>query len=160
MSIQTHSPVPGAWHMLLRVERFLDAAQSAEPAFLARLRALVEVESPSDDKVCVDRANAFVADYAKTQGATVKRHKQRHFGDVLELRFGPARTKAPRTLLLGHLDTVWPLGTLAAMPWREAGGKLFGPGILDMKCGVLMALEAIRLVGERGPFAAHHAAAQ
>jgi glutamate carboxypeptidase len=46
-------------------------------------------------------------------------------------------------LLLGHLDTVWPIGTLAAMPWHEAEGKLFGPGVLDMKVGVVMALEAV-----------------
>jgi glutamate carboxypeptidase len=51
-------------------------------------------------------------------------------------------------LLLGHLDTVWPMGTLAKMPWREAEGKLWGPGVLDMKAGVVMALEAVSAVRE------------
>jgi glutamate carboxypeptidase len=81
-------------------------------------------------------------------GGTVKRHKQKAFGDVLELRFGPARSRKGRVLLLGHLDTVWPVGTLAKMPWREADGKLWGPGVLDMKAGVVMALEAIAAAKE------------
>jgi glutamate carboxypeptidase len=74
-------------------------------------------------------------------------HQQKAFGDVLELRFGRGRQsrvrRRSRVLLLGHLDTVWPMGTLAQMPWREAEGKLWGPGVLDMKAGVVMALEAI-----------------
>ena len=116
----------------------------------ARLRELVEVESPSEDKAGVDRAGALVAGWAEELGAKVKRHRQREFGDVLELRFGPARSKRGRVLLLSHLDTVWPLGTLARMPWREADGKLWGPGVLDMKVGVVMALEALTAVRELG----------
>jgi glutamate carboxypeptidase len=54
-------------------------------------------------------------------------------------------------LLLGHLDTVWPVGTLARMPWRVQEGWAFGPGVLDMKAGVVMALEAIKLVREIDP---------
>jgi glutamate carboxypeptidase len=61
------------------------------------------------------------------------------------------RSKLGRVLLLGHLDTVWPAGTLATMPWREAEGKLFGPGVLDMKAGVVMALEAVAAMGEVRP---------
>ena len=52
-------------------------------------------------------------------------------------------------LLLGHLDTVWPVGTLAKMPFKTRGGKVFGPGVLDMKAGVAMALSALRLLKER-----------
>ena len=118
-----------------------------------RLRQLVEVESPSEDKSAVDRAGDVVLGWADALGATLKRHRQKLFGDVLELRFGPARSKAPRTLLLGHLDTVWPLGTLRSMPWREADGKLYGPGVLDMKAGVVMALEAISALQSLGQ---HH----
>jgi glutamate carboxypeptidase len=122
------------------------AIQANQPRLLTRLRQLVEVESPSDDKAAVDRANDLVTTWATALGATVRRHPQKHFGDVLELRFGPARSRRPRVLVLGHLDTVWPLGTLRSMPWREAGGKLFGPGVLDMKAGVVMALEAIAAI--------------
>ncbi|WP_263380825.1 M20 family metallopeptidase [Granulicella paludicola] len=116
----------------------------------ARLRELVEVESPSEDKAAVDRANALVESWVGDLGGKVKRHRQKAFGDVLEIRFGPARSKKARVLLLGHLDTVWPMGTLAKMPWREAEGKIFGPGVLDMKVGVVMALEAIAAVQALG----------
>jgi glutamate carboxypeptidase len=71
---------------------------------------------------------------------------------VFEARFGP-RTKGNSTkpvLLLGHLDTVWPLGTLKSMPFRVADGRLFGPGTLDMKAGVAMAFTAIELLTEAG----------
>jgi len=126
-----------------------------EGRLLARLRELVEVESPSEDKAAVDRAGALVLGWVEALGGTVKRHKQKGYGDVLELRFGPARSggknkKRGRVLLLGHLDTVWPMGTLATMPWREAEGKIYGPGVVDMKAGVVMALEAIAAVKELG----------
>jgi glutamate carboxypeptidase len=122
----------------------------AEQRLLARLRELVEVESSSHDKAAVDRAGALFSAWAEELGGQVKRHKQKHFGDVLELRFGPARSRRGRVLLLGHLDTVWPFGTLAKMPWREADGKLYGPGVLDMKAGVVMALEAIAAAKQLG----------
>ena len=121
----------------------LRTVRASEGRLLQRLRALVEVESPSEDKAGVDRAGELVADWAVRLGARVKRHWQREFGDVLEVRFGPARGSRSRVMLLAHLDTVCPLGTLAKMPWREAGGKIYGPGVLDMKAGVVMALEAI-----------------
>jgi len=114
----------------------------------ARLRELVEVESPSEDKAAVDRAGELVAGWAEELGGRVKRHRQKAFGDVLELRFGAARSKRGRVLLLGHLDTVWLMGTLKKMPWREGEGKLWGPGVLDMKAGVVMALEAVAALRE------------
>jgi glutamate carboxypeptidase len=133
----------------------LRAAQARESALLRQLRALVEIESPSDDKAAVDRAGDWAAAQCTTLGGTVKRHRQRAFGDVLELRFGRTTKATTRTLLLGHLDTVWPMGTLRTMPWRETGkgsdAKIFGPGVLDMKAGVVMALEALRLCREHGP---------
>ncbi|WP_260703195.1 M20 family metallopeptidase [Edaphobacter flagellatus] len=68
------------------------------------------------------------------------------FGDVYELRFGPQRSRQKPILLLSHLDTVWPHGTLRSMPWREDAGKIYGPGTLDMKAGVVMALTAISVL--------------
>jgi glutamate carboxypeptidase len=120
----------------------------SEVRLRARLRELVEVESPSEDKAAVDRAGALVAGWVEGMGGKVRRHRQKDFGDVLEMRFGPARSKRGRVLLLGHLDTVWPMGTLAKMPWREAEGKFWGPGVLDMKAGVVMALEAVSALRE------------
>lgn len=124
------------------------AVRAAEGRLLERLRALVEVESPSEDKAGVDRATALVAGWAAGQGGKVKRHKQKAAADVLEIQFGAGGRE--RVMLLTHLDTVWPMGTLKKMPWRETNGKIFGPGILDMKAGVVMALEAIAALQQLG----------
>jgi glutamate carboxypeptidase len=84
-------------------------------------------------------------------GGEILRHPQKEFGDVLELRFESAsKSQRGRLLLLGHLDTVWPLGTLARMPWKEDADKIFGPGVVDMKAGVVMALEALIAVKALG----------
>ena len=114
----------------------------------ATLRELVEQESPSEDRHAVNAAMNLVERTAREEGARPKRHKQREFGDILELRFGPSRSLRKPVLLLGHLDTVWPLGTLAQMPWRVADGRYWGPGVLDMKSGVVMALAALNALKE------------
>jgi glutamate carboxypeptidase len=108
------------------------------------LRELVLQESPSEDRQAVNAAVTLVELWSKNLGGRGRRHKQRQFGDVLELRFGPARSLKKPVLFLGHLDTVWPLGTLKTMPWRRAEGRFWGPGVLDMKAGVVMALTAIQ----------------
>jgi glutamate carboxypeptidase len=119
-----------------------------EASLIDRLRTLVEIESPSGNKAEVDHAQTVFADWSEAAGGRLFRHKQRAFGDSLEVRFGkPARGEKP-TLLLGHLDTVWALGTLAKMPFRVTGGRISGPGVLDMKAGVLMALTAIEALQE------------
>jgi glutamate carboxypeptidase len=128
----------------------VQAVEAQAAWMIESLRQMVEVESPSDDKAAVDRAVALVAELATPLGGRVKIHKQRQFGDVLELRFGPVRSSRKPLLLLGHLDTVWPLGTLSGMPWREQDGRIYGPGVLDMKAGVAMALTAVRALAELG----------
>ena len=132
---------------MVDIQRVVEAG---EQRLLRRLRELVEIESPSEDKAAVDRAGAVVSDWVEEMGGKVKRHRQKRFGDVLELRFGPAKSKRGRVLLLGHTDTVWPMGTLAKMPWREAEGKIFGPGVVDMKAGVVMALGALTALDALG----------
>jgi glutamate carboxypeptidase len=112
------------------------------------LRDLVQQESPSEDRQAVNAAMALAERWAREQGARAKHHRQSQFGDVLELRFGPTRSPHKPVLLLGHLDTVWPIGTLAKMPWREADGRYWGPGVLDMKAGVVMALAALSTLRE------------
>jgi len=111
------------------------------------LRNLVRQESPSEDRSSVNAASGLVELIARDLGGRAKRNKQKDFGDVLELRFGPRSSLKP-VLLLGHLDTVWPLGTLKTMPWREADGRYWGPGVLDMKAGVVMALAAVSTLRE------------
>jgi glutamate carboxypeptidase len=117
--------------------------EAQRPWMINLLQSLVEQESPSDDPASINLANALVAQTAVSFGGTAKIHKQKQFGDILELRFGPTRSRQKPLLLLGHLDTVWPLGTLKTMPFREANGRLWGPGVLDMKAGVVMALTAL-----------------
>src|ERR1700677_5127119 len=112
------------------------------------LRDLVRQESPSEDRLAVNAASAMVEHIARNLGARVKRNRQKNFGDVLELRFGPSRSLHKPILLLGHLDTVWPLGTLKTMPWKETDGRYWGPGVLGMKAGVVMALTAIDALQE------------
>jgi glutamate carboxypeptidase len=112
------------------------------------LRELVQQESPSEDRQAVNAAMVLAEHWATEQGARIKRHKQRAFGDVLELRFGPSRSKQKPVLLLGHLDTVWPIGTLRKMPWRETDARYWGPGVLDMKAGVVMGLTALTTLRE------------
>lgn len=121
-----------------------------QPWLIEQLRALVEVESPSDEPAAVNRVNDLVVELAIQIGGRVKRHGQTKFGDVMELRFGPKRSKQKPILLLGHLDTVWPIGTLSSMPWQEKAGRLWGPGVLDMKAGVMMALTALGSLWELG----------
>jgi glutamate carboxypeptidase len=112
------------------------------------LEKLVKQESPSEDRQAVNGAMALVANWSEKLGARVKYHKQTQFGDVLELRFGHAFKRRKPILLLGHLDTVWPIGTLSSMPWRVAEGRYWGPGVLDMKAGVIMALTALSTLRE------------
>lgn len=123
----------------------LAGARRNRQALIKLAQTLVLAESPSDTKGAVDACVALAADHARSLGGRVKLHRQKSFGNVLEARFGP-RSAASRILLLGHLDTVWPLGTLAAMPWRMSDGRLYGPGVLDMKAGVAMAFTAIELL--------------
>ncbi len=121
-----------------------------ETRLRSRLRQLVEVESPSEDKAAVESAGDVVQTWLETANCELTRHKNRAFGDVLEFKFGPSRSKRGRVLLLGHLDTVWPLGTLKSMPWLESEGKLYGPGVLDMKAGIVMAIEALEALKKLG----------
>jgi glutamate carboxypeptidase len=110
------------------------------------LRELVRIESPTESPEAVNQAMSFVAEIARSLGGRIKLHKQKHFGHVNEICFGPARSTRKPILILGHLDTVWSLGTLRTMPWRKENGRLYGPGILDMKAGVVMALAAIAIL--------------
>ncbi len=104
------------------------------------LRRLVETESPSHDKDAVNRVAAIVAEEAQRLGAQVERIPNPETGDHVLAKWGSGKDGI---LLLCHMDTVFPLGTLAKMPYREADGKIFGPGVLDMKGGIVVSLAAI-----------------
>lgn len=130
----------------------LAGARRKQSTLLELTRILVLAESPSDAKSAVDACTAIAADACRIRGGRIKLHRQKIHGDLLEARFGArSRAKADAVkpvLLLGHLDTVWSVGTLRRMPWRIADGRLWGPGTLDMKAGVAMALTAIEMLNE------------
>ena len=108
-------------------------------------RQLVEMESPSDNKRAVDRLGQFLGEKFSALEGKVQFHRTTDFGDHLQVDFPVASDKSAGgpILLLGHIDTVYPLGTLANMPCRVADGRLWGPGTLDMKSGIALMLHAI-----------------
>ena len=111
------------------------------------LRRLVETESPSHDKAAVDRVGAIIAEQTRRLGAAIEVIRNGETGDHIIARFHPSREAhslhPSPVLLLCHMDTVFPLGTLPKIPYRESDGKIFGPGTLDMKAGIVISLAAI-----------------
>ncbi|HKZ56025.1 MAG TPA: M20 family metallopeptidase [Anaerolineales bacterium] len=135
------------------------------PDQLSLLRTLVEMESPTTDKPALDAVGRFVAEQMAQRGAKVSAYPQARAGDHWLGTWEPSAAsgdadrlagseKKGAILLLTHLDTVYPTGTLARMPCYEEDGRLYGPGVLDMKSGVaiaLIALETLRAVGRQAP---------
>ena len=109
---------------------------------VSTIRELVEIESPSDNKAAADRLAETVAQQFSQLGGDVQIHQAKDFGNHLQVDF-PGNAAAKPLMLLGHYDTVYPLGTLATMPCRAVGNKLTGPGVLDMKSGIALVLHAL-----------------
>jgi len=112
---------------------------------------MVQFESPSDNKRAVDALGQYLTDTFRGAGARVTIHGSDRFGDHMQADFDD---EGSRILLLGHHDTVWGIDTLKTMPFREDGGQLFGPGVLDMKAGIaqaLFAVDALRAVRAKLP---------
>jgi glutamate carboxypeptidase len=125
------------------VDPLLAFAKGREKAQIAMLRQFVECESPSDDPAAVNRFADLVADTVSGY-AKVKRLPGGRFGRMLLCEFSlPGRRKSGQILTLGHSDTVWPMGTLRSMPFRQGEGRLWGPGVLDMKAGIALLLTAV-----------------
>jgi glutamate carboxypeptidase len=110
--------------------------------------ALVRLESPSTDKAAVDLCGQALSSRLEAIGAAVTRIRGGERGDHLRAVFAGT---GPRVLLLGHFDTVWSVGQLARMPIREENGRLYGPGIFDMKAGIATAMLAVRALRELAP---------
>jgi len=120
----------------------LRSFETRQQALVETIRELVEIESPSDNKAAVDRLGSRLIEKFEALGGKARVHRAESFGDHLQFDFPGSPNRKP-VLLLGHFDTVYPLGTLATMPCRADGNKLRGPGVLDMKSGIALMLHAI-----------------
>ena len=120
----------------------LEYFKQRQDRIVETIRQLVELESPSDNKAAVDRLGSMLAGRFEGLGGHAKLHRAVEVGDHLQVDFSGKRRGKP-LLLLGHLDTVYPLGTLKDMPYRLAEGRLWGPGSFDMKSGIAFMLHAI-----------------
>ncbi|HEY2132086.1 MAG TPA: M20/M25/M40 family metallo-hydrolase [Acetobacteraceae bacterium] len=119
-------------------------------AMLAGLRPWVECESPTWDAGAVGRMMDLASRDLQIMGATVERVPGRMgFGDCVRARF-PHDHAGPGILVMGHFDTIHPIGTLARLPWRREGVRCFGPGVYDMKGGNYLCLEALRQLARTG----------
>jgi glutamate carboxypeptidase len=117
----------------------------------ARLEALVAQETPTADKVALDRLAGDLAANFRAAGAAVDLLPQDVAGDQVRARFTPEGTRGGRpALVLCHFDTVWPNGTLARRPYRVEDGSAWGPGTYDMKSGIVIAESALRALGQAG----------
>ena len=134
---------PGSQPLTERLKYF----EERRERMVETIRQLVEAESPSDDKAAADRLASLLAGRFEGLGGHAKFHRVADFGNHLQVDFGTERRAKP-VLLLGHYDTVYPVGTLKNMPCRVEGGRLFGPGTLDMKSGIALMLQAIEALRE------------
>ena len=120
-------------------------------AMLAGLRPWIECESPTYDAAAVNRMMDLAARDLALMGARIERIPGRMgFGDCVRARFPHPKEDEPGILVMGHMDTVHPVGTLAALPFRRDGERCYGPAICDMKGGNYVALEAIRQLARAG----------
>ena len=128
---------------------FLDYCLANHDWLLEFIEALVAIESPSDDPAAVNRCGRELASRLEAIGAAVTPIPSTTAGDHLRASFGSGDRQV---LLLGHFDTVWPVGQLARMPLKRDGGRLYGPGVFDMKAGIGLATLAMRAVLDAGGF--------
>ena len=128
-------------------KKFLRLLKPRLPEMLSTLQRLVVAESPSLEKVPADRCCDLLAAEWRKRGASVERIAQKQHGDQLRITWWPNKSRpAGQLLVLGHYDTVYASGTLKKMPWRVSGGKAYGPGIFDMKAGIVHALFALEIL--------------
>src|SRR5689334_15751856 len=123
---------------------FLRYAIEKQRDIVSVIREFVECESPSDSPAAINRFCDLVIERTKDIAQT-KIYESPSSGHHLRLEFRvPGTKKSGQILGLGHADTVWPLGTLAQIPFREESGRLWGPGVFDMKAGLAFFIFAAR----------------
>jgi len=134
------------------MSRLLDYLLVRQEAMTRTLEQWVMLESPSNDHAAVNALGDLVARAFKGVGASVERLSQAAFGDHLRISWGQGDRQL---LLLGHMDTVWPMGEVQRRPFRVSQDKATGPGAFDMKGGLVIALHAVMTLQELGLKPAH-----
>ncbi len=114
------------------------------------LKNIVSLESPSSDKNAVDECSSFLAKEFQKSGAKVTRYPFKDLGDLHLVEYPRLKPKERKEqiLILTHIDTVWPVGKIKNMPFYISGNKVFGPGVLDMKAGLVMAISSLKAIHE------------
>ncbi len=119
------------------------------PEMLTTLQQMVEFESPSNEKAAIDTLIDYLANLCSKKGLNTEVIKLADRGNHLKVT-GGAQDATEKLLILCHIDTVWPLGTLEQIPFANKQGILTGPGVFDMKTGAMQAIYALETVLERG----------
>jgi glutamate carboxypeptidase len=125
---------------------FMQYFKSRQGEMINLLKELVQLESPTSDKRAVDACSVFLADQLRKSGTRVTRIPQKDVGDF-HLAEYPAKADRDldgEILVLLHADTVWPVGRIVKMPFYVSGPKVFGPGAMDMKAGLVITVFALR----------------
>jgi glutamate carboxypeptidase len=137
-----------AWKLAIiaAVDPILAYARANQSNIIALIRQMVECESPSEDRDALDNFVSLMSDVV-VPIAKIRISRHGHMSAEFEL---PGSKKKGQILVLGHSDTVWPMGTLRSMPFRQQKGRLWGPGVLDMKSGVAFFVFAMRALRELG----------
>jgi glutamate carboxypeptidase len=132
---------------MTEIIRLRDFCRAERPWLLDTIRSLARLESPTDDKAAVDRCGAEIAARLTTIGGRVSKLPRTDRGDHLLAEFGCGTSQI---LLLGHFDTVWPVGQIERMPLEIRDGRLHGPGVFDMKTGIALGMLSVRALLETG----------
>ena len=136
-------PAPAQSQSNSRWSERLRYFETRQQQIVDTIREFVAIESPSDNKLAADRMGALLAARFEAFGGHALIHPAEHFADSVQIDFPGQDVRKP-VLLLGHFDTVYSVGTLEKMPCHIADGKLYGPGVLDMKSGIALMLYAIQ----------------
>jgi len=130
---------------MVDAQHLLAFCRAQQDWLLATIRALVALESPTNEKAAVDRCGAELAARLAGLGANVTAIKETTAGNHLRAEFGNGQRQI---MLLGHFDTVWPIGQIDRMPLKQEGDFLHGPGVFDMKAGIAIGVLAARALLE------------
>lgn len=129
------------------MKELLDYAQDRNDDTMETLRTVVEMESFSANKPSIDKLSSYIKSRLEALGAKVEVVPQEEAGNHLVAEWGEG---AEQVLILCHMDTVWPIGTIQEMPFRIQDGLVSGPGVLDMKAGIAINLHALEALKSRG----------